>query len=177
MPADPKCSTLPPGYTPPAPAPRYPARTADEVLRGLAADPFVGPLGPDGAFGAPVLIKALRSSDHDEWLVPIVRGGEVGGVVVVPIYENGMGSAGIATGWSGRFPHSLRPEQAAAKAVAPGDAAVSVELVWATVDPRQGGPANEFLPFYLVTRRSSARWYVFQSGTARESSQVDIALR
>jgi hypothetical protein len=110
---------------------------------------------------------------RDQWFVPIVRGGEVGGVVVVPIYDNGMGSAGIATGWAGRFPHPLTPEQAAAKASTSSDAAVTVELVWATVDPRQGGPATEFLPFYVVTLRSGARWCVFNGGAVVEASTVD----
>jgi hypothetical protein len=163
-----------PAYTAPPSPRRYPVGTPAEVLSGLATDAFPSPLAVDGAYRQPVFVRALRPTDRDEWLVPIVRGGQVDGVVVVVIYDNGMGSAGIATGWSGRFPHPFTPEQAAAKVGTSSDPATSVELVWATIDPRQGGPATEFLPLYVATLRSGARWYVFQSGSIRDATQVDV---
>lgn len=169
-----KCSTPPPWYTSPPPPPQYLVRTAAEVLSGLATDRFVGHLAPDTTFGEPLFVKALRPHDHDEWLVPLVSAGRTGGVIVVPIYDNGMGNAGIGTGWEGRFPHPLTPEEARAKvSTLVKDEVVSDELVWATVDPRQGGPATEFLPFYAITLRSGARWYVFQYGGVVEASVVD----
>jgi hypothetical protein len=53
----------------------------------------------------------------------------------VPVYENGMGSAGIAAGWSGRFPHSLTPEQAAAKPSTPIDTDLAMDA-----DPEAAAP-------------------------------------
>ena len=167
-----KCSTPPPGYTAPPSPRRYPVRTAQEVLAGLATDSFAS---PGFKYGAPVLIRAVRPTDQDEWLVPVVSDGRTNAVLAISIFPDGTGSAGILTGWDGRFPHAMAPDAAlAAGGTAADPARRSVELAWAVVDPRSGGPASETLPFYLVTRKSGARVLVMQGGGVVEASAAGV---
>lgn len=169
-----KCSPPPPGYTAPLPAPRFPARNPAEVVAGLVQAKFVT-LAEGAHYGDAVYVRALRSTDRDEWLVPIVRDGKVGGVVALSAFPDGTAQCCASTGWSGRFPHSLTPEDAMARVTVAGDRATSAELVWSVVDPRSGALANWSLPFYVVRRESGALFYVFQSGDVLPSSALPTA--
>src|SRR5690348_4364451 len=64
----------------------YPTRTAADVLAGLAKDPFwtnikteaalrgpeYDPRVANGTLGQPLIVRALRATDEDAWIVPVL---------------------------------------------------------------------------------------------------------
>jgi len=185
---DPKAQRPPAGYTPPPEPARYAARNAPELLANLVKDPFgrtaLDSFGAGGRFvanakgpsslGTPIFVRALAVGGLDEWLVPILSDGGTVGVITIDVFPDGTAQTGGYGPWSRPFPHPLTPEAARAVAGTPTDPGGSVELVWATISPFNGGPANRTNPFYRVVRTSGAEVYVLQSGEVRMASDFGL---
>jgi hypothetical protein len=144
--AVPIAASSPVGTRSTQPSVRYPVRTADELLSGLAHDPLVtkGNSGwrPDYV-GTPVRVRALRSTDHDIWLVPDrnAGGGVVSGVFVVDVGTDGLGNASQWAGNTWGLVVAVPPvSEAAAHELgsAAGDAVMRAELVWLRQPPASG---------------------------------------
>src|SRR5438477_2167930 len=123
---------------------RFPAGSAQEILRALGSDPYVskvqatvGPL----TLATPVLVRALRPQDGDLWLVPTLKGGAARGVFVVAV---DTARRGAVTRWFGgvdKFTFDVPPiseTDARLAGGAPGDPVVGAALVWMNLPPDSG---------------------------------------
>jgi hypothetical protein len=180
IPADPKCSTPPPGWTPQPPAPcDHPLGTVEEV-RAATADWHVGPgqTAPPGnvlPVGDPVLVHGLRTGDPDEWLVPVLDGrGGASEVIAVDVRANGRGCSGMSSGWSGPFPRI--PIDAARRRMAgPNDPVASIEAVylpWTNALP----PSSDTQMVWRAVRQSGHEVFLFGSGELYDGSRVRAIL-
>jgi hypothetical protein len=120
--------------------------------------------GHDEIVGEPVRLHAYVAGQRDAWFVPILSDGRVVRVMSLPVDADGTLYGPAVASWNGRFPHALTQPEAATKASSPDDPIVTLDLDWAVIDPREGGPASEVAPFYLVTRRSGQQFVVFGAG-------------
>src|SRR5919108_3077237 len=131
---------------------RWPAATAADVALNIRSDAFAMETLHDVAtagspvfnaqarsltLGQPVLVRPLVSTSLPIWLVPVLSSGQVIGVIGARLEPDGMATAGEYAGWSGPFPHPLSLPDALAQGSAPGDPAVSAELVWAIISPME----------------------------------------
>jgi hypothetical protein len=175
--ADPvKCSTPPPGWTPQTPAPcDRPLGTPAEA-RAATADWGVGPgqTPPPGnvlPVGDPVLVRALRVGDDDEWLVPVLDGrGGASWVIAVRIRANGRGCAGMASSWAGPFP-LISIDAARRRTAGPNDPVVSIEAVYLPWTNRLPSSSNTNMVWRAV-RQSGHEVFLFDSGTLMEGRAV-----
>lgn len=172
------------------PAPRWPARTPADVLRGIVSDRFyqsvAGRLknGPDAdprvagrtlLAGTPVFVRGIEPNRWDEYIVPIQAGGTILEIVVVSIDRNGMGIAASSRGWSKPSFPTISEALARDKGSASNDSVATAELVWAYVSPMQAGSfADADVPLWRLTRLSGAVFYLFEDGNLVLASKVTL---
>jgi hypothetical protein len=163
-----KCSTPPPGYTPPLPAPcDFPLSTADQIRAAAAhMDMPPGQTPPPrgtAAYGEPLLVHALRVGDPDAWLVPMTDGqGGASQVVAVGIRANGHGCAGVSSGWSGPFP-SISEAAAKRRGAGPNDPVATIEAVF--LQPARELPVSWDTQFvWRIVRASGYEVFLFANG-------------
>jgi hypothetical protein len=176
-------------YVPQPSASIYPLRSAAEASQNILTDPFFnsvldGQNRPGPEFDprvverptplAPVYVRALVPGNNNEYLVPVVSGGRIVGLFTVPIIRDGHGAVGSYRRWSPRTFPAVTEADARALADAPGDLAVSAELVWALVLPTEGGIADERTPFWRIVRQSGTELFLFEAGELRLASEVRI---
>jgi hypothetical protein len=168
----PKDQSPPPGYTAPPGPHRYPARTAAEVLAGMATDPFL--TGASGSFDTsrlrtPVLLKALRPTDLDVWLVP----GMTDGAYAVYVDPDGLTRGTVI--WATSALVSVPPiSEADARTIARSAIAdvERAELVWLRLDPRSGFSADEFSPIWRLVSTAGATVFVFSDRRLLSGSEM-----
>jgi hypothetical protein len=186
---DGKLEAAPPVRTPQPTPLRYPVRTAEEVLRGMPNDLFVtGTLpGKPSAFdpatlGAPLFVHALRRTDRDVWLVPVL--GDVRGpkpynssAIVVSIDVDGLGAAGIRVGGGSGPPGIDVPPVSEVRARSIASAAVTdvaaADLVWMLVPPIVGFLCDEFYPMWRLTSADGTVVYVTGDGQLKTAAEID----
>jgi hypothetical protein len=128
--------------------------------------------GGQETVGQPLRARAFVAGQRDVWLVPVLSGGAIVRVLSIPVDPDGTLHGAAVSGWTGPFPHRLSLVDAAARASSGDDPAVTADLEWAVIDPREGGPASELAPFYLVTLRSGKQFIVFGSGNVVLATSV-----
>jgi len=163
------------------PSPSYAARTAADVLGNLPQDPFgrnaidaftvhAGRLGADGpapaTLGQPIYVRAVATGALDEWLVPVMSGGNAVGLITVDVFPDGTAQTGGYGPWTGAFPHPLSADAAKMAASIADDPAQSVELVWA---PSLTGERTQL---YRVVRGSGAIFFVLPNGGVRPITEM-----
>ena len=168
---------------------RYPVRTAEDVLRGMATDEFVtaGPAGSTIAFdpamlGRPLFVRALRAVDRDLWLVPTLGGlgtatPFISSVIVVGVGPDGLGAAGIRAGNAIVPPGLDVPpiSEARAKVIASAvtTEVVAAELVWMRVLPIEGFLCDQSYPMWRLTSRNGSVVYVTGDGQLKTAVDID----
>lgn len=172
--------TAAPRYALP-PSPSYAARTAADVLGNLPKDPFgrnaidaftvhAGRLEADGpapaTLGQPIYVRAVATGALDEWLVPVMSGGNAVGLITVDVFPDGTAQTGGYGPWTGAFPHPLSADAARMAASIADDPAQSVELVWA---PSLTGERTQL---YRVVRGSGAIFFVLPNGGVRPITEM-----
>jgi hypothetical protein len=185
----PTAGSATPGNTPPPGLRRYPVRTPDEVLAGMATDPFVtlnAPTWDPKSLGMPIFVRALRASDDDVWLVPQLSEGKAYAVIVVSVGKDGLGGANLREGADNSsggpafpFPFPVPPFSEAGAWLTAGVAVAdrgSAELVWMRVDPRAGYLVSETRPLWRLTSRSGVVVYVTSDGQLLSAARAE-ALR
>jgi hypothetical protein len=166
--------------TAPAPA-SYPARTAADVLGNLPKDPFgrnaidafatqtgrfAGSVPAPATLGQPIYVRAVATGTLDEWLVPVMSGGNAVGLITVDVFPDGTAQTGGYGPWTGAFPHPLSADAAKVAASIADDPAQTVELVWAP------GLTGERTPLYRVIRGSGAVFFVLPNGGVRSITEM-----
>jgi hypothetical protein len=123
------------------------------------AGPNFNPRVAQGTLGQPVFARGLKPGSPGNWLVPVIYQGKPIAVLSVGQNQAGMGAAALYSGW----PYDTIPAvpEADARLIgsAPGDPAVTVELVWARLLGRTSGGTN---PFWHIIRASGAEFYIFE---------------
>jgi hypothetical protein len=157
---NPKDQAPPPDFTAPPPPQRYPARTAAELLAGMATDPFL--TGGSGTFdtsrlGTPVLVKGLRPTDLDVWVVP----GTSGGAYAVSVDRDGLTRGTVIAGTSALIPVP-RVSEVDARTIARTILAdvARAQVVWTRLHPRSGFSADEFSPIWRVVATDGTTAFV-----------------
>ena len=146
-------------------------RTLDDVTR-KGSSVFSDRATTQTTLGEPVFVRALAPGAKSEWLVPVRSVSETVGIIGAKVDQDGRGAAGFYGGWSGTFPHALSVAEATTKGSAPGDPVVTVELVWATISPLEGGPGTAEYPFYRLVRQGGSEWFLFQNGNLVSAANV-----
>jgi hypothetical protein len=133
------------------------------VQQNAPADPFIADLLRGGkSLSSPVFVSALVPGSYDEWLLSVFDpvSHQVLSTLALPIFPGGT-TRGQANAVVGPPYVAIARADAAQRASMSTDPVIGLELVWAVVDPSEGGPASEVQPFYVATRRSGAQLYVF----------------
>jgi hypothetical protein len=141
------------------------ARTTADVAQNAPTDPFIADLLRGGKMLAtPVFVPALMPGSYDEWLLSVLDpiSHQTVSTVALPIFPGGT-TRGQANAVVGPAYVAIAPVDAAQRASMSTDPVIGLELVWAVVDPSQGGRASEVQPFYVATRRSGTQFYVFDN--------------
>jgi len=162
---------------------RFPAGSAQEILRALGSDPYVlrvqatvGPL----TLATPLLVRALRPQDGDLWLVPTLRGGVARGVFVVAVDTAGRGAVTQWFGGVGEFAFEVPPlSEADARLAggAPEDPVVGASLVWMNLPPDSGVLVSEVDPMWRLRRASGLVVYVTSVGHLINAGSIDVLSR
>lgn len=144
----------------------------DNTLRALTAgaDPDPRAVGRKPSLGTPLLVRGLRPSDGNVFLVPVVVDSTTIAVMVVPIGRDGNGQLVATRGWSSA---PSFPAQSANTAIAlaglSGQPGVRAELVWTYLR----GRADEMSPFWRIELAGRAVSYVFDD-TVISASELGI---
>ena len=167
-----------------SPAPRWSAGTPAEVLANLPGDPnFPGVLtrlssgvdpdpravGRTPSIGLPIYVRGLRPGDANEYIVPVQVGETTIALIKISLDASGLGQLDAVRGWSASPSYPPMSESAAiARASIPADPVIKAEYVWTTIR----GSADELQPFWMLTRRSGAAFFLLEEGaliSAREA--------
>jgi len=177
------------GVTRVTPSPAQPAarpwsaRTPAEVLANLPGDAsFLGAMahlssgvdpdpravGRTPTLGIPIYVRGLRPDDANEYIVPVEVDHTTIALMKIGLDRNGLGLLDAVRGWS--FPsYPATSETAAiARGSAIDDPVTKAEFVWTTMR----GSADELQPFWMLTRRSGAAFWLFEDGALVSALQA-----
>lgn len=164
---------------------RFKARSSAEIIAGIQKNPdwellmeslVSGPERDSRAGGkrpvvaAPLFVRGLGSS-NDEWILPLMSGGNTIAVAWVSLDrdQSGNGYVGGMASWDGTFP-LVNEGDAHRLGAAPGDPVISTELVWTYLRAQ----SDRMQPFWRIVRQSGAVFFLFDTGKLAPASDYQI---
>lgn len=162
---------------PPQPSPRsWSAGTPAEVLANLpgdqnfaltiaalssGVDPDPRAVGRAPSLGSPIYVRGLRPDEANEYIVPVKIGDITIALMKIGVDANGLGRLDATRGWSAAPSYPPLGETAAiSRGSASGDPVLKAEFVWTHIP----GSTDELQPFWMLTRRSGAVFFLFEDG-------------